>query len=118
MMARVVLIVEDNWLVLNQMAEAFRKHRWLVLEARRGELAIDSLRKNRVDLLFTDIQLPGSMTGWDVAEAWRSTRPDGLVVYTSGGAVDRSRQVEGSLFFEKPYDPDVVVRECQALLPD
>jgi DNA-binding response OmpR family regulator len=117
-MARVVLIVEDNRLVLNQIAEAFRKNRWLVLEAHRGELAIDSFRKNRVDLVLTDIKLPGSMTGWDVADAWRATRPDGLVVYTSGDAVDRSRQVEGSLFFEKPYDPDVVVQACTALMPD
>ena len=104
-------------LVLNQIAEAFRRHGWLVLEASRGELAIDSFRKNRVDLVFTDIKLAGTISGWDVADAWRATRPDALVVYTSGYPVDKSRQLSGSLFFDKPYDPDAVVQACEGLFP-
>jgi hypothetical protein len=35
------------------------------------------------------------------------------VIYTSGNAMDRSRRVAGSLFFDKPYDQSIVIEACR-----
>jgi CheY-like chemotaxis protein len=66
-----------------------------------------------VDVLVTDIQLPGSLNGWDVADACRSLRHDMPVIYTSGNAADRRRTVVGSQFFENPNEVASVVSACR-----
>jgi len=72
-------------------------------------------RGDRVDVVFTDIQLAGVLSGWDVAEQFRAVRTDMPIIYTSGNLVDRDRRVIGSLFFEKPYRADVIVEACATL---
>ena len=110
----VVLVVEDDALLLYSIAHALRGEGWLVLQARTGAEAIAHLgAAERVDVVFTDIQLPGRLSGWDVADACRSSRRDMPVIYTSGNAADRRRAVVGSHFFEKPYDAVSVVRACR-----
>ena len=59
---------------------------------------------------------PEELTGWDIAEALRATRDDLPVIYTSGNAIDRTRQVPESLFFDKPCEPAVVVGASAKLL--
>lgn len=113
---RVVLVVEDDPLIRALIATEFSAHGWQVLEACKGEDAIDWISEHSVDVLFTDIQLAGQLSGWDVAEALRAARSELPVIYTSGNAADRNRQVAGSLFFEKPYDPSVVVSAGTKLL--
>jgi CheY-like chemotaxis protein len=98
-------------------AEDFREAGWQVLEASNGQAAIEAHRAadNRLDVLFTDIQLGNSLSGWDVADAIRGAQADAHVVYTSGNPVDRQRQVSGSCFFSKPYNvADVIEACCQA----
>jgi CheY-like chemotaxis protein len=113
----VVLVVEDDALLLYSIAHALRSDGWLVLEARTGEEAIAHLdAAKRVDVVFTDIQLSGPLSGWDVAETCRSARYDMPVIYTSGNAADRRRAVSGSRFFEKPYDAALVVKTCEQLV--
>jgi CheY-like chemotaxis protein len=116
--APVVLIVEDEWLVRSLVATEFASQGWVVLEAAKGEGAVDLIKDNDVDIVFTDIQLAGDVSGWDVAEALRKAKPDVPVVYTSGNANDRTRQVVGSLYFDKPYDPVAVIEACGKLPPD
>jgi CheY-like chemotaxis protein len=116
--APVVLIVEDEGLVRTLIASEFASQGWVVLEADKGEGAVELLKDNHVDIVFTDIQLAGVITGWEVAEAMRRANPSAPVIYASGNASDKSRQVAGSLFFDKPYDPDAVIAACGKLLPD
>ena len=66
-----------------------------------------------IDIVITDIQLKGALTGWDVAEAFRAVQPTMPIIYVSGNARDPSRLVPESLFFRKPYDPDAILRSCQ-----
>jgi CheY-like chemotaxis protein len=63
--------------------------------------------------VFTDIQLAGALTGWDVAEQFRAADPDVPIIYASGNAADRSRSVSNSIFLNKPYRPDDVVAACR-----
>ena len=112
---RTVLVVEDEWLVRDDIATTLRGAGWQVLEANTGEGAMEMLAQSaRVDILFTDIQLGGPISGWDVAEAGRASKPDMAVLYTSGNSADRSRSVSGSRFVDKPYNVADVLRACQA----
>lgn len=115
--SRTALVVEDEPLVREMMADAFRGAGWQVLEASSAEAAIALARAAaRVDLVFTDIQLAGRLSGWDVADALRAIRDDLPIIYTSGNSPDRSRKVIASLFFDKPYLPEDVVEACRGLL--
>jgi CheY-like chemotaxis protein len=108
---RVVLLVEDEWLLRATIAEELERAGWRVLEASTGEGAIGQLRNGeRIDLLVTDIRLAGYVSGWEVAEAARSVRAGIPVIYTSGNAVDPSRKVEGSVFLSKPCLAQEVVK--------
>jgi two-component system, response regulator PdtaR len=113
---RLVLIVEDEAMLRMDIADHFRAAGWTVLEADTAEDAIEFVRDGRrVDTIFTDIQLAGRLNGWDVGEQCRDLRKDVAVVYASGNAADRSRQVRGSLFFDKPYFADAVIEACHKL---
>jgi CheY-like chemotaxis protein len=110
----VILLVEDDPLVRVQIADALRDAGWDVLEANSGERAVLLLQSGQqIDVVFTDIQLSGSLSGWDVAEEGRSVQSAMPVIYASGNSADHSRSVPNSLFFEKPYDPLAVVEACR-----
>lgn len=114
--SRVILVVEDDWIVRDAIAHALRDAGWNVLETDTAENAITLIQAgHRIDLVFTDIQLAGHLSGWDVAEQFRAVQADMPIIYTSGNSVERSRRVAGSLFFEKPYLPAEVVDACRRL---
>ena len=82
---RTILVIEDEWLVRDAVAGAFRDDGWHVLETGTGEGALAVLREGpRVDIVFTDIQLAGHLSGWDVAEAFRAARPEIPVILHVG----------------------------------
>ena len=112
----VVLVVEDDGLIRYQIAEALRDVGWMVIEASSAEQAIRELKTaQQIDVVFTDIQLAGALSGWDVAEHGRSIQAAIPVIYASGNAADRSRRVANSLFFDKPYDASEVVEACSRI---
>ena len=109
----VVLVVEDERMLRYAIAHALRDAGFAVLESGTADEAVSyAAAGSRVDVVFTDIQLPGRFNGWDVAERFCAVNADVTVIYTSGNSVDRSRRVAGSLFFDKPYDPSAVVQAC------
>jgi DNA-binding response OmpR family regulator len=100
---RIAVIVEDEWLVRMELADAFEAASWRVLEASSGEDAMVLLGQcPDVGLLVTDIWLTGPLDGWDVAEAYRGRHPALPVIYASANPPLAARQVDGSLFIEKP----------------
>jgi CheY-like chemotaxis protein len=109
----VVLVVEDESILRCAVAQALRDAGFDVVERGTADEAVTYAGGGgRVDVVFTDIQLPGRLNGWDVAEHFRAVRPEVRIIYTSGNSVDRSRRVANSLFFDKPYDPTAVARAC------
>jgi CheY-like chemotaxis protein len=113
-LAPAILIVEDEWLIREVIARYLESHGWAVLEACSGEEAAEILANGHsIDVLFTDIRLGGLLNGWDVAEAFRRSRPDAPVIYTSGNALPPQRDVAGSVFIAKPYKVDAVLRACE-----
>ena len=64
-----ILVVEDNGLLRAEIAEALRSVGCRVLEALSGETAVALIRSGAgIQMLITDIQLGGNLTGWDVAD--------------------------------------------------
>ena len=98
----VVLVVEDEWLVRNEISSEFNAQGLQVLEAASGEAALELFNMSPIDILFTDIQLEGELSGWDIAEALRASKPDLAVIYTSGNSADRSRQVHADYSLISP----------------
>jgi hypothetical protein len=71
---------------------------------------------DRIDLLFTDINLADTVTGWDDADAGRVPHPDLAVIYASGGPEDPARLVPGSSFPPKPVFPEDIMVACSRLV--
>lgn len=114
--SRVILVVEDEWMVRSLIAADLRGAGWEVLETSTAEDALALLQTGRrIHLVFTDIQLAGAMCGWELAEQFRAAQPDIPIIYASGNSSDRSRSVAGSVFFDKPYRAHEVVEVCRRL---
>jgi CheY-like chemotaxis protein len=115
---RAVLIVEDEWLVRMELAQAFEDAGLTVLESASAEDAIATMdREARIDLLVTDIRLTGPMTGWDLATRARALRPEIAVIYVSANPPVAGRDVSGSVFIDKPALVTHVLGEAMRLLP-
>ena len=107
---RVVVLVEDEWMVRLDMADALDASGWLVVEASSGEEALTLLDEERqIDLLITDIRLAGLITGWDVAEAFRVACPQIGVIYVTANPTIEARRVSRSVFLAKPLRNEEMV---------
>jgi CheY-like chemotaxis protein len=82
-----ILVVEDDELVRAMSVDVLRELGYSVLEASDGPSALELLQRDRrIDLLFTDVVLPGGMTGADVAAKARQLRPGIRVLFATGYA--------------------------------
>jgi CheY-like chemotaxis protein len=97
-----VLVVEDEELLRAVAVQALEDAGFQVIEAGTGEEAIAKCQED-LDVLFTDIRLPGPIDGWDIAEHCRNADPKLPVVYATGYSHVKPRPVPGSRFFHKPY---------------
>ncbi len=113
--ALVILLVEDDFFLRSDLAGCLRQAGYAVIESANGEEAIEHCRHSTFDIVITDINLGGSVDGWDVAKCFRSQQPDVPVVYMSGQAIDRERCVPGSVFVAKPYQQTSILRACSRL---
>ena len=110
----VVLVVEDDWLIREDVVDELRRVGLTVLETATAEGALELLQAGqRIDVLITDIQLAGHLSGWDLAERLRATHPDVGVIYASGNSVERTRQVSDSVFVSKPFGIAALVDACR-----
>ena len=114
--ALVVLVVEDEFLVRYEIADRLRDAGYMVVETASGEEAIALCKSDMsIDIVFTDINLVGATSGWDVAESLQKDRPDVPVLYTSGKSPDLRRCVPGSAFVAKPYHHRDILNACRRL---
>jgi CheY-like chemotaxis protein len=80
-----VLVVDDDGEVLDVAAAVLAGEGYAVLRAESPTQALAVLgSKERVDLLFTDIVMPGEMDGFELAHRARQMRPELRILYTSG----------------------------------
>jgi len=108
-----IAVVDDNPAILQLVAKVLRIQGYQVLEAGCGAEAMDAAKRHDkpVDLLLTDIDMPGIdgvLLSREVRERWPETK----VVFMSGGATPDS--VGGEPFLSKPF----ALRELVALVDD
>jgi CheY-like chemotaxis protein len=107
-----VLLVEDEFLISEWVAESLSEQGFAVHTASNAVEALRYLATEPVDVLFTDINLSGGMDGAALARRARALLPDLPVVYASARAnlLDPTLRVPGSIFVPKPYVPALVGR--------
>lgn len=110
-----VLLVEDESLIAEIIGEALEEHGFSVHSVSNASEALAHLSTgSRVDILFTDINLPGELDGAALAEQARGLLPDLPVIYASGrwGRLEELRSLPLSVTLQKPYSP---ARACAAI---
>jgi two-component system, response regulator PdtaR len=106
----IVLVVDDDFLIRMNAAGMIEDAGFEVIEATNADEAI-AILEARLDIrvVFTDIQMPGSMDGLKLAAAIRGRWPPIKIVATSGVADVRADDLpEGSVFPPKPYTFDII----------
>jgi CheY-like chemotaxis protein len=110
-----IMVVEDEESVRDLVREILQREGYTVLEAETGEDALAILRahQGRLDLLLTDVVMPG-MSGVALAEALRHSHPELSALYMSG-YVDPSLTVRGDApqpnrFLQKPFTLEALLR--------
>ena len=111
-----VLIVEDETMLRIVVAECFEQAGFIVIEAGNATEAVDLLlRPNvQIDIVFTDVRMPGEMDGLGLAAWVQQHHPKTAVLITSGElGLGRTHAdlFDAEHFFAKPYCLDEVV-EC------
>lgn len=115
-----ILVVEDEEIVREVVCMDLEDAGFEVLEACSGDEALNLFQKHvngdgAVSLLFTDIRMPGSLDGWELAEKARGLSPELGVVYASGHATAPDRAVPGSIFLRKPYRTSILLESLKRL---
>lgn len=99
-----VLIVEDEPLVRMLAIEEFEELGFKVYAANDATSALEMLEEiEPLELLFTDIQMPGTSNGWQLGRRARELKPDIAIIYATGYGGDQAEPVEHSATVRKPY---------------
>ena len=118
----VILVVEDDAAVREVAVSMLRDFGYRVLEAEDGEtgLAVFEANRDAVDLLLTDVVLPGRLRGRELAERASALRPALRVLFMSGytenSIVHQGRLDDGVELLSKPFRRDVLARRVADLL--
>lgn len=112
-----VLIVEDETFIRMDVADMLRAAGFDILEARDADEAIQLLERNSdIRLIFTDIDMPGSMNGLKLAAAVRDRWPPVRIIATSGHCKIQAGDLPvDARFIPKPYQPVQIVSAIREL---
>jgi CheY-like chemotaxis protein len=115
-----VLLVEDELLISEWVAQSLSEQGFAVQTAANAADALDHLAADEVDVLLTDINLPGGMDGITLARRARQLRPNIPVVYASARATMLlpEARVPGAIILPKPYEPALLGRLLNAAMHD
>lgn len=108
----VVLVVEDEALILFSIADELRDLGYEVLEARNADEALARLEAHaEISVVFTDIDMPGTMDGLQLTVLVDQRWPETKVVVTSGKRLPDSPAIpRQAQFLPKPYAVEDVAR--------
>ena len=107
-----ILVVEDEFLIAEWVAEVLGEQGFEVQTVSNAVDALCHLVSSTVDVLFTDINLPGAMDGTALARCARELSPRLPVIYASArvAALAPEACVPGAIFLPKPYRADALGR--------
>jgi PAS domain S-box-containing protein len=117
-----ILVVEDNFKLRALVLKQLEANGLRVLEAGNAQSALDVLKAEpKVDLIFTDVVLPGDMDGYALARAIHEGYPDSKIIMTSGfpGLRFNETELANSLpLLSKPYRKQDLIRIVREVLDE
>jgi len=118
---KTVLVIEDEWTIRMLIADVIDELGHVFEEAANSDAGLAVLRSDtRIDLLITDIGLPGSVDGRQVVEEARRLRPGLKVLFITGYAsstlFERSTLDDGMYVLPKPFDIEMLSEQISSLL--
>ncbi|HEY5363790.1 MAG TPA: response regulator [Aestuariivirga sp.] len=118
MNSAVVLVVEDHPLIRLSAMELVEAAGFGAVGAENADAAIAILEARAdIRLVFTDVEMPGSIDGLKLAHYIRDRWPPVHLIVVSGkGMLDENELPAGSRFFSKPYSDNTIVAEMTRLL--
>ncbi len=117
-----ILVVEDEDTVRGMTGYILKWHGYHIVETASGAqaLAILAGQSNSIDLVLTDLVMPGGISGVELVRKLRQARPELKAVFTSGYEPSRSgldtQVLSATRFVSKPYTPDQLVEAVQDCL--
>jgi PAS domain S-box-containing protein len=119
--AAIVLVVEDNVDVRRIVCKLLRDFGCTVIEANSAGAALEVLQSDRpVDLMFSDVVMPGGMSGTDLVQAARRLRPGIKTLLTTGFAEaslrNQAQFADAGEIITKPYRRQDLARKLKAVL--
>ena len=117
-----ILVVEDELIVRLTVCNLLQRFGYTVLPAESGAEALKvwQKHKDRIQLLLTDIVMPGNMPGYELAHQLQAEKPQLKVIYTSGYSEDLANKrltlMEGVNFLQKPYAPQQLAEALRKTL--
>jgi PAS domain S-box-containing protein len=117
----VVLVIDDEPTIRMLIAEVLAESGYAVIEAPDGPSGLRVLESNaKIDLLITDVGLPGGLNGRQVADAARLTRPGLKVLFITGYAenavVGRGRLENGMYVLTKPFQMEILAERIRDII--
>ena len=117
----VVLVIDDEPTIRMLVGELLAESGYAVIEAPDGPAGLKVLESNaRIDLLITDVGLPGGMNGRQVADAARISRPNLKVLFITGYAenavIGQSRLEKGMFVMTKPFQMDILAHKIREII--
>ena len=115
--AGVVLVVEDEVLIRMGAVDLVESAGFEAVEARDADEAIQILKaRSDIGLVFTDVDMPGTMDGLKLCRYIRERWPPVRLIVASGMAIlDQSQLPEGARFFPKPYVEQSIVEAIRGM---
>jgi DNA-binding response OmpR family regulator len=116
-----LLIVEDEALIRVALSDYLQDCGYKVLDASTADEAVLIIEQGEaiIDLVFSDVKMPGSMDGFGLAQWLRANRPGLPIILTSGDEKKTSTAkelCETEPFMAKPYDLKMVVAKIRATI--
>jgi PAS domain S-box-containing protein len=117
---RVILVVEDEPKLRKVAVKMLERLGLRSVQAETAKDALEFLAAGHIDVLFTDIELPGGMNGTELADAAQKLDPEIKVLFTTGYAREAVLHEQGlhehAPWLLKPYSHRELARELKALL--
>jgi two-component system, response regulator PdtaR len=113
-----ILMVEDEALVRMVMAEEFRAGGFRVIECATADEALELLRaRMHIDLLFTDVRLPGELDGIELAQEARRLNPS-LPVIVASAHLAAAKAAQFDAFLAKPFPFEAALALIKRLIDE
>jgi two-component system, response regulator PdtaR len=115
---RFILVVEDHSLIRMGAVDLVRHAGFDALEAGDADEAIRILEsRTDISLVFTDVEMPGSVDGIKLAHYVRHRWPPVMLIVASGRHIVADNHLpEGAVYFQKPYNDNAIIQAMIGML--